>query len=271
VTLQAAPGKGIVTSLVLQSDDLDEIDFEWVGGDNAQVQTNYFSKGDTTTYDRGAYHPVANPTGQFHTYSIDWTKERVQWIIDGAVIRTLTYADAKGGATFPQTPMQFKYGTWVAGKKTASEGTVQWSGGYTNFAEAPFDAYYKDIKITDYSNGVKGAKQYVYGDKTGKWESIKVITEGGADTKSSTSSAPASSTTSAPSSKTTLSTSTVSGAATTTSASGTTPTGSRTTTSSGPSSQTSAPGTNAAGHVTFGFGNVAIAGVALLVANLFVL
>ena len=56
-----------------------KIDWEFVGSDNAQVQTNYFSKGNTSTYDRGQFHPVANPTGQFHTYTIVWTKEKVEW------------------------------------------------------------------------------------------------------------------------------------------------------------------------------------------------
>src|SRR4051794_20869156 len=45
--LKAAPGTGIVSSAVLQSDCLDEIDWEWLGGNNNQVQTNYFGKGQT--------------------------------------------------------------------------------------------------------------------------------------------------------------------------------------------------------------------------------
>lgn len=32
ITMKAAPGAGIVSSLVLESDDLDEIDIEWLGG-----------------------------------------------------------------------------------------------------------------------------------------------------------------------------------------------------------------------------------------------
>lgn len=45
--LKAAPGTGIVSSAILQSDDLDEIDWEWLGGANydGKVQSNYFGKG----------------------------------------------------------------------------------------------------------------------------------------------------------------------------------------------------------------------------------
>ncbi|KAM5350480.1 hypothetical protein ACJ41O_006985 [Fusarium nematophilum] len=179
VVVQAAEGQGIVTSAVLQSDDLDEIDWEWVGGDNAQVQTNYFSKGDTTTYDRGAYHPVDAPLTSYHKYSIEWTSQAINWLVDDNVVRTLTAADAKGGATFPQTPMQVKLGTWVGGGKNTNKGTVEWAGGYTDFKQAPFEAYYKSITIVDYQGKDapgqnSGAKEYVYGDKSGSWESIKV-------------------------------------------------------------------------------------------------
>lgn len=191
MTVRASQGTGVVTSFVLQSDDLDEIDWEWLGGDEFNVQTNYFSKGDTTTYDRGGMSPVGSPQDTFHTYTIDWTPEALNWIIDGTVVRTLTYADAKGGSTYPQTPMQIKLGTWVAGKKDAPEGTVEWAGGYTNFADAPFLGYYKSVVITDYSNGVDGAKSYSYGDRSGTYESIKISTDGGdvSGGKSSSSSA----------------------------------------------------------------------------------
>ncbi|KAF4945483.1 hypothetical protein FSARC_14416 [Fusarium sarcochroum] len=179
VVVQAAKGKGVVTSAVLQSDDLDEVDWEWVGGDDAQVQSNYFSKGDTTTYDRAVYHPVDGALTTTHKYSIEWTSTKIDWLIDDQIVRTLNAADAKGTAGFPQTPMQVKLGTWVAGGKNSNEGTREWAGGYTDFDDAPFDAYYRSITIIDYAGKDapgqnKGAKEYVYGDNSGDWSSIKV-------------------------------------------------------------------------------------------------
>ncbi|KAI1800276.1 glycoside hydrolase family 16 protein [Daldinia bambusicola] len=190
VELQAAPGTGVVTSFVLQSDDLDEIDWEWLGGDKTQVQSNYFGKGDTTTYDRGAYHDVSNPQDQVYKYTIDWTKDYVRWLINDQQVRELKYADAKGGSRFPQTPMQIKLGTWVAGRSDAPQGTVEWAGGKTDFSQAPFIAHYKSVTIQDYSNGVKNAKNYVWADGSdGSYQSIKVETGDGKndDTTSSSS------------------------------------------------------------------------------------
>ncbi|KAF7562255.1 hypothetical protein G7046_g1883 [Stylonectria norvegica] len=179
VEVQASPGVGIVTSAVLQSDDLDEIDWEWLGGDNAQVQSNYFSKGDVSTYDRGAFHPVTTPTTSFHVYSIEWTSQFINWIIDGTVVRTLTYDEAKGGTAFPQTPMQIKLGSWVAGSPDAAPGTVTWAGGLTDFSQAPFVGYYKSISVVDYAGGdfptSKSVTEYIYGDQSGSWQSIQAV------------------------------------------------------------------------------------------------
>ncbi|KAF4440612.1 putative rAsp f 9 allergen [Fusarium austroafricanum] len=178
VEVQASTGVGICTSAVLQSNNLDEIDWEWLGGDNAQVQSNYFSKGDVSTYDRGAFHPVANPTGQFHTYSIEWVPTHINWMIDNTVVRTLKYADAKGGSAFPQTPMQVKLGTWTAGSPSAAPGTIQWAGGLADYSKGPFNAYYKSISIIDYAGGnaptTKSVREYIYGGNSGSYESIQI-------------------------------------------------------------------------------------------------
>ncbi|KAI1301049.1 concanavalin A-like lectin/glucanase domain-containing protein [Xylaria venustula] len=201
VVVQAAPGQGIVTSSVLQSDDRDEIDWEWIGSDSAQVQTNYFGKGDDSTFDRGGYSPVTNPETTTHTYTIDWTKDYVHWIIDGTLVRELKYEDAKDGTRFPQTPCQLKLGTWVAGSSTEPEGTVQWAGGLADFSKGPFTAYYQKVTIQDYSNGVDGAKEYVWeSGSDGSYGSIQVKTTGGDDDTTTTTSSAKSTTTKAASS-----------------------------------------------------------------------
>ncbi|OBT64610.1 hypothetical protein VE03_06359 [Pseudogymnoascus sp. 23342-1-I1] len=196
VVMKASPGQGIVSSFVLESDDLDEVDWEWIGSDTKQVQSNYFGKGDDSTFDRGGFHAVANPQTEFHTYKLDWTAEKLVWSIDGAAVRTLLYADAKSGTRYPQTPMKVKIGSWVAGSSTAPTGTVEWAGGLASWTNNPtYQMVVKSVKITDANTG---ATSYSYGDKTGSWESIVISTDGKTDTSSSSSKA--SSSTAAPSS-----------------------------------------------------------------------
>lgn len=120
--VKAAPGVGIVSSAILQSDDLDEIDFEWLGYDDANVQTNYFGKGETTTYNRGQTNPAAGNHDNFITYAIDWTADQITWQVNGATVRTLT-PDSTGGYPYPQTPMMIKVGVWSGGDASEPLGT----------------------------------------------------------------------------------------------------------------------------------------------------
>jgi hypothetical protein len=169
VTMRAAPGRGIVSSMVLQSDDLDEIDLEWLGVDSGRVQTNYFGKGQTGNHDRGQFNPAPDNQGRWCTYVIDWTHERIVWTVDGTEIRIQT-ADTAGGQ-YPQTPMQVKFGAWAGGGPGNQQGTIDWAGGATNFGEGPWSMYVKNLRVTDYSTG----KAYRYKDNSGSWQSIDAI------------------------------------------------------------------------------------------------
>ncbi|KAL1305753.1 hypothetical protein AAFC00_007334 [Neodothiora populina] len=184
VVMQAAPGTGIVSSIVLESDDLDEIDWEFLGGDTTQVESNYFGKGDTTTYDRAIYHSVSTPQTTFHTYTIDWTSSYIKFEIDGTVIRQLNYADANGGSRFPQTPMKLKLGSWAGGAPGNAPGTIEWAGGATDFSQAPFKMYVKSINVAN-SNP---AGEYEWTDHTGSYQSIKLIKGDGSSASAGSSS-----------------------------------------------------------------------------------
>jgi beta-glucanase (GH16 family) len=166
--MKAAPGTGIVSSMVMQSDDLDEIDLEWLGGDSSQVQSNYFGKGQTTTYNRGAFEANPNNQDAFHTYTVDWTSEQIVWQIDGVTVRALTAADAEANQ-YPQTPMQLKLGIWAGGDPSNPPGTIQWAGGDTNYADGPFTMTVQSVSATDYSTGT----EYTYDGTSGTWQSIK--------------------------------------------------------------------------------------------------
>lgn len=167
VSLKAAPGAGIVSSFVMQSDTLDEIDWEWLGASPDEVQTNYFGKGQTTTYNRGAFHADPGSQSGFKTYSIEWTANQIIWQIDGTTVRTLEPANAEG--QYPQTPMQIKVGAWSGGDPANAPGTIEWSRGPTDYSAGPFVMQVKSLKVQDYSTGT----QYIYGDQSGTWESIQ--------------------------------------------------------------------------------------------------
>ncbi|KAL8678606.1 MAG: hypothetical protein Q9186_005069 [Xanthomendoza sp. 1 TL-2023] len=172
VWMKAATGQGVISSIVLQSDDLDEIDWEILGGNESFVESNYFGKGNTMSYDRAVWHPVAfKPQDDFHNYTTRWTKEEIEWFIDGASVRVLKYEEANGGKNFPQTPMNVRLGIWAGGDEDNDPEIVKWAGGETDYSKGPYTMSIKSARVKDYSMG----KEYVYGDTTGSWESIKII------------------------------------------------------------------------------------------------
>lgn len=120
---KAAPGTGIVSSAVLQSDDLDEIDWEWLGANNDLVQTNYFGKGNTGSFNRGATHDDKGNHDDFHTYTIDWTSDQIVWSIDGTPVRSLTPDEAESDQ-YPQSPMMIRIGVWAGGDPSNADGTI---------------------------------------------------------------------------------------------------------------------------------------------------
>ena len=170
VIMKAATGQGIISSIVLESDDLDEIDWELMGGNTTAAETNYFGKGNTTSYDRAFYYPVTNPQENFHNYTVVWTSEQIEWLIDGDVVRTLKYEDANGGKNFPQTPMNVRLGIWAGGDSSESNYTVIWAGGPTDYSKGPYTMVVSSIRVEDHSTG----SSYSYGDMTGTYESIKI-------------------------------------------------------------------------------------------------
>ncbi|PBP16672.1 Crh-like protein, partial [Diplocarpon rosae] len=174
VTMRSSPGQGTVSSFILESDVLDEIDWEWLGSDDRNVQSNFFGKGNTTTYDRGGIHPVATPIETFTTYSIDWTKDAIKWYIGDTLVRTLAYNDPKtlGGSNYPQTPMRVKMGSWIGCLDAAdpkTQGTCEWAGGAIDLTKGPYTMYVQSVTIQDYGCG----GQYSYSDTSGSYQSIK--------------------------------------------------------------------------------------------------
>ncbi|KKF97121.1 putative glycosidase crf1 [Ceratocystis platani] len=170
--LRCASGTGIISSMMWLSDNLDEVDFEFLGTKPNQAASNFFGKG-IENFANGGTHDVAfDNQADFHNYTVDWTADYIKWYIDGALIRTLSPNEANSSYTFPQTPMRFYIGIWAGGDPRLPQGTRDWAGGDTDYNGGPYDMYVKSVKITDYSNN---SKEYQWSDRSGSSSSIKII------------------------------------------------------------------------------------------------
>lgn len=177
--LKAAPGIGIISSMMLLSDNLDEIDWEFLGANHTHASTNIFGKG-IEDFTNGGYHTMPDgkaPQEEYHNYTTIWTKEKMDFYINGLLARTITAEESTtevNGTTvdiYPQTPMRMSLGIWAGGDPRLPEGTRKWAGGDTNYEAGPYDMFVKSARVEDYSTG----KEYVWGDRSGDWESIEIV------------------------------------------------------------------------------------------------
>ena len=169
--LKVAPGTGIISSMMWLSDNLDEVDWEFFGTNATYAATNYFGQGEQD-FTNGGYHEVNyDVRDDYHNYTTVWTKDMLQWYIDGNLVRTLLPKDANNTRNYPQTPMRLSLGIWAGGDPDMPQGVREWAGGDTDFGAGPYTMWVKSVKITDFT---PDAKQYSFGDRSGSWESIQV-------------------------------------------------------------------------------------------------
>lgn len=178
--IKSSRGKGVVTAFILLSDVKDEIDYEWVGADLSLVQTNYYWQGVLDWHNSGNISVEGEDTyNDWHTYEIDWTPEKVDWIVDGSVQRTLkkadTYNETSKQYQFPQTPSRLQMSLWPAGQPSNAQGTIDWAGGEIDWNSEDIQKVGYDfatvgevsVKCYDAPSDAKnhGDKSYLYANK----------------------------------------------------------------------------------------------------------
>ncbi|KAI0351873.1 concanavalin A-like lectin/glucanase [Trametes cingulata] len=146
---------GVVTAAILIADEHDEIDVELVGGDPQHWQTNVFAP---AAQDKQPLYGVFGEIEDYahapknvketHSYTIDWNAERIQWSVDGSVVRTLRKGDTKknGALHYPSHPARLQLGIWDA---SAPAGTSEWAHGPIDWDKAPsrMSAVFERIQV----------------------------------------------------------------------------------------------------------------------------
>lgn len=206
--VKSSRGKGAVTAFILLSDVKDEIDFEFVGSDLGNVQTNYyfqgipdckftFFKAEIPAGDLGLIN-LGNNAGKegvdgdtfdtWHTYEIDWTPDYINWSVDGQVRRTLkkeaTWNATSNRYQFPQSPARLQMSLWPAGLPTNAEGTIEWAGGVIDWNSEDIKKYgyyyatYGEITVQCYDPpagaNIQGDKSYIYTNIDGLNNSVAI-------------------------------------------------------------------------------------------------
>lgn len=130
-TLKTSRSAGVVTAFILFSNSQDEIDYEFVGYNLTQVETNFYYQA-VLNYSNGLDVGSTDTFENYHDYEVDWTEEELKWYVDGDLVRTLKKADTWNETTevynYPQTPSRVQFSLWPAGDSNAV-GTIEWAGG----------------------------------------------------------------------------------------------------------------------------------------------
>ncbi|KAI9704991.1 MAG: hypothetical protein M1836_006771 [Candelina mexicana] len=183
--LRTSRGKGVVTAFILLSDVKDEIDFEFVGADLLNAQSNYYFQG-ITNYDQGKNLSISDTYNNEHTYEIDWTPEKITWSIDGKQLRSQTKAETWNATSnqyhYPQTPARIQLSLWPAGGASNAKGTVDWAGGQIDWNSQDMQKYHyyyalvSDVNVQCYNPpsgaNVSGKTSYVYTGPAGTNDTV---------------------------------------------------------------------------------------------------
>lgn len=174
-TLKTSHLQGVVTAFILFSNAQDEIDYEFIGSELEEAESNYYYQA-VLNYTNVVNTSVSDTYENYHTYEIDWSPEELTWSIDGNSFRTLKKADTYNESTesyhYPQSPSRVQVSLWPGGDSKNGIGTISWAGGAIDWDSDDIkdNGYYymllKNVSVECYEPPsnilIDGDQSYVY-------------------------------------------------------------------------------------------------------------
>ncbi|KAI3985458.1 hypothetical protein MKX01_033772 [Papaver californicum] len=115
------------------------IGFNFLGNAKRSIRTNAYVT--ATDNSREQVHELDFDCSEgFHDYEIKWSKDLIEWLVDGEVIRR--YAREENTNKFPKKVMSLRGMVWNASRVQAGK----WAGYYTG-NDAPYVYTMKDVRV----------------------------------------------------------------------------------------------------------------------------
>ncbi|KAJ1940470.1 putative glycosidase CRH2 [Kickxella alabastrina] len=156
VMRSGSSGGGVVSSFIIRNDKVgDEIDFEFVGANKGSVESNFYWH-DQLDYTKMVKSPaLPDTTTNYHSYAIQWTPDKIVWLVNGNAFRTVNRADTWDSASntfkYPDSESYVSFSIWDGG--SGAKGTSDWAGGLIQWGNQPFTMAVKSINIDCYYKG----------------------------------------------------------------------------------------------------------------------
>ena len=189
-TMSTSQGQGVVTAFIMMSDVKDEIDFEFIGNDVGNAQSNWYSQGVTNYQNMEKLSVQPDTASGAHEYCIDWSQDELSWSVDGKKGRTVKRAESwnstAGRYDFPQTPSRIMLSLWPAGLPTNGKGTIEWAGGEIDWnskymTNSMYAALVTKVTVECYDppSTIKktGSKSYKYTNKMPTNNTVEIVDE----------------------------------------------------------------------------------------------
>ncbi|GAA6062984.1 hypothetical protein JCM10212_005807 [Sporobolomyces blumeae] len=153
-----ADSAGIVTSFGLVSGVQDAVAFDFTSNVSTLANTSYFSQGEAGQGPAPIPYTVTNESPNFHDYTISWLPDRIIWVADGNVVRTLSrnetaVLDHDGVFRYPQTPSRIRFSISTAAQPDVGPDTAPAAVDFTSaeyVEKGYFSSYVSAISVLCY-------------------------------------------------------------------------------------------------------------------------
>lgn len=114
IRMQAGKGSGLISAFFLwkegsELEDVfwEEVDIEVLGKDGANAWQSNIITGLGTRITSEQVHPASSLGDRYHTFTLEWTPDRVRWLIDGQLVREVNGDQASALTSPAQARMNF--------------------------------------------------------------------------------------------------------------------------------------------------------------------
>ncbi|KAI9303695.1 concanavalin A-like lectin/glucanase domain-containing protein [Cunninghamella echinulata] len=152
-TMKTTNVGGAITAFIGIANGGDEIDYEILGGNKDNIQSNYFYGKNIVYGANGAVNKIpsgAKPSTGYHNYKITWTPSKITWLIDNKVVRTKERSATKNKKNqyeYPTQPLRIQLGLWDG---STAPWTANWANGPIDWPKqkSPVVSYVRDVTIS---------------------------------------------------------------------------------------------------------------------------